>query len=85
MTSYCLIVVDMLHDFLDRWGAGRRNDLIGNTNQLVTAFRADGLPVVWVRQEYKADLSDAYLEMRDKGIAITIEGTEGAQIHKDLD
>ena len=84
MTTHCLLIIDMLHDFLDRWEAGRRSQLIANTNQLVTAFRASDLPIIWVRQEFKADLSDAYLEMRDKGIANTIEGTKGAQVHGDL-
>ena len=84
MSTHCLMIVDMLHDFLDRWEAGRRAKLIENTNQLVEAFRTSALPVIWVRQEFKADLSDAFLEMRDKGIAITIEGTKGCRIHSDL-
>ena len=84
MTTQCLMIVDMLHDFLDRWETEPRDALIENTNQLVQAFRAADLPIIWIRQEFKADLSDAYLEMRDKDIANTIEGTKGAQIHSGL-
>lgn len=55
------------------------------TNELVQSFRAANLPIFWVKQEFKADLSDAFLEMKDQNISITIEGTHGAEIHEDLD
>jgi nicotinamidase-related amidase len=84
MTGHCLIVIDLLHDFLDRWDRARRDALIEKTNTLVDVFRASGAPIIWVRQEYEPDLSDAYLEMRDSGRSITIAGTRGAQIHEDL-
>ena len=85
MATYCLIVIDMLNDFLDRWQADERAGLIGRTNHLIAAFRELSCPVIWVRQAFKPDLSDAYLEMRDKKISVIIEGTHGAQIHDDLD
>ncbi len=85
MNLDCLIVIDMLHDFLDRWESNRRERLIASTNSLVTAFRKVERPIVWVRQEFKADLSDAFMEMRDKKISTTIEGTRGSQIHCDLE
>ncbi|NEJ02568.1 cysteine hydrolase [Rhizobium ruizarguesonis] len=44
-----------------------------------------GLPVIWVRQEFRPDLSDAFLEMRDNDIKIAIEGIRGTQLHPDLD
>lgn len=85
MIAHCLIIIDMLHDFLDRIAPDRRPKLIRSMNKLIAAFRTAGLPVIWVRQEFKPDLSDAYLEMRDKRISVTIEGTPGAEIHSDLD
>ena len=84
MTGLCLIVIDMLYDFLDAWEADRRARLIERTNRLIGVFRSAALPVIWIRQEFKADLSDGFLEMRDKGISVTIEGTRGAEIHRDL-
>ncbi len=84
MTTHCLIVIDMLNDFLDRWQADQRAKLIESTNNLIGEFRRLTLPVIWVRQEFNSDLNDAFLEMRDKGIRITIEGTRGSQIHTDL-
>jgi isochorismate hydrolase len=39
---------------------------------------------IWVRQEFEPDLSDAFPEMRTKGIRITIKGTRGCQIVADL-
>ncbi|WP_201269907.1 cysteine hydrolase family protein [Sinorhizobium meliloti] len=59
--------------------------MVSNANKLANAFRWSGLPVIWVRQEFRPDLSDAFLEMRDNDIKIAIEGTRGAQLHADLD
>ncbi|WP_282610714.1 cysteine hydrolase family protein [Pelagibius sp. Alg239-R121] len=84
MRNHCLIIIDMLHDFLDQWEADRRDRLIESTNRLIEAFRVFALPVLWVRQEFEPDLSDAFLDMRDKQISITIKGTRGSQIHSDL-
>ncbi|WP_315837888.1 isochorismatase family cysteine hydrolase [Bradyrhizobium prioriisuperbiae] len=85
MPKRCLVIIDVLNDFLDRWDATKADRLVQNINRLVAAFRQAGLPIIWVRQEFRSDLSDALLEMRDKGIAITIEGTRGAQLHAGLD
>jgi nicotinamidase-related amidase len=40
--------------------------------------------VIWVRQEFRPDLSDAFREVRAKGIRITIEGTPGCQLAPEL-
>lgn len=80
----CLLVIDMVNDYLDRWPDGERQALISATNDLVDAVRHKHHEVIWVRQAFNEDLSDAFLEMRDKQIKMTIEGTRGAQIHPDL-
>ena len=85
MTNTCLLIIDLLHDFLDPWEQGARADLIASTNGLVACFRKAGLPIIWVRQAFKPDLSDAFLEMRKQNVHMTIEGTRGAEIHSDLD
>ena len=85
MPAAALLVIDMVGDFLERWPAGERRALIARTNALVALFRNQALPVIWVRQEFKADLSDAFLDMRRRSIAITIEGTRGAEIAEGLD
>jgi nicotinamidase-related amidase len=83
--SSCLIVIDMLNDFLDQADEARGTEIIAGINALATAFRTRGLPVIWIRQAFRADLSDAFLEMRDKRISIVIEGTRGAEIDNRLD
>lgn len=85
MRNPCLLIIDLQNDFLDQWNAKEVDRLIGNTNLLIDHFRRGGFPVVWVRQEFKADLSDAFLEMQEKRIAITIQGTRGAEFHPELD
>ncbi|MEO1405564.1 MAG: isochorismatase family cysteine hydrolase [Pseudomonadota bacterium] len=85
MPNTCLLVIDMLNDFLDQWEAGARQALTSNTNALIDACRKASVPVIWVRQEFASDLSDAFLEMRDKNISVTIQGTRGAEIDASLD
>ncbi|RWQ77260.1 MAG: isochorismatase family protein [Mesorhizobium sp.] len=85
MTKRCLLIIDLLNEYLDLWEADKADRLVQNTNRLVAAFRSLQLPVIWVRQEFRSDLSDAFLEMRDKRIAVTIQGTRGALLHAELD
>jgi len=87
MNSAALIVIDMLVDYFDRLLAlsSQRDRLVAGINGLARGFRSSGQPVIWVRQEFKADLSDAFLETRRLGIRITIEGTEGARILPELE
>jgi nicotinamidase-related amidase len=84
MRAPVLIVIDMLNDFLDAWPAAARRELIAATNALVETMRRHERPVIWMRQEFRADLSDAFLEVRTKGTRITIEDTPGSQIAAEL-
>jgi nicotinamidase-related amidase len=79
-----LIVIDMLNDFFASWVVARREELVGAINHLVSQFRRAGALVIWVRQEFEPDLRDAFLEMRAKGIAVTIKGTAGCEILPEL-
>ena len=75
-----LIVIDMLNDFLDRWDSKRKGQLVEAINELASALRRASHPVVWVRQEFEPDLSDAFAEMRARDIRVAIKGTSGCQI-----
>ena len=66
-------------------GAGAtRQELVRSINELVGLMRQLGRPIIWVRQEFEPDLRDAFPEMRDKGMRITIKGTAGCEIASDL-
>ena len=82
-----VIVVDMLNDFFERSAvlAMHRERLVKSTNRLVRGFRAERLPVIWIRQEFAPDLHDAFAEMRSKSIAVTIAGTSGCELLPELD
>lgn len=84
MKKPVLIVIDMLNDFLCEWESARRQKLVQSTNDLVTTMRTLSYPVIWIRQEFEPDLRDAFPEMREKQIHITIKGTEGCQFAPDL-
>jgi nicotinamidase-related amidase len=81
-----LIIVDMLQDF---FVSGRlqehRQNLVDSTNILTAYARKNSIPVIWVRQEFKADLSDAFRGMKEGHIKrVTVAGTEGANLLPEL-
>ena len=80
------LVIDMQVDFFAHERlAQRRAALVESINELVAISRASGAPVIWVKQEFAADLSDALPEVRRKNIRIVIAGTPGAAILPELD
>lgn len=79
-----LIVIDMLNDFWINQDSARKESLVRSINELAAAMRTAGHSVIWVRQEFEADLSDAFREMREKHIHIAIKGTPGCQMLSEL-
>jgi nicotinamidase-related amidase len=80
-----IFVIDMLNDCfghaeLDR----RRAALCTSINQLTSFARSKGFPVIWVRQEFEPDLSDAFLDMKRENIRMFIKGTAGPLILDEL-
>jgi nicotinamidase-related amidase len=84
MKEPVLLVIDMLNDLLQRWTPASRQRLVRSINELIGIIRANDHKVIWVRQEFRQDLRDAFPEMRAKGLRITIQGTPGCQIDSDL-
>jgi nicotinamidase-related amidase len=42
------------------------------------------VPVIWIRQEFAPDLSDAFPHMRKSNRSYTIKGTDGCRLLKEL-
>jgi nicotinamidase-related amidase len=84
MKQPALVIIDMLNDFLQAWAPAARERLVHATNELIAVLRSHQRPVIWVRQEFRPDLLDAFPEMRAKGIRVTIQGTPGCEIDADL-
>jgi nicotinamidase-related amidase len=84
MREPVLIIIDMLNDFLQTWEPVSKQKLIRSINELIDIVRGHDRPIIWVRQEFRPDLQDAFPEMRAKGIRITIQGTQGCQIASEL-
>ena len=86
MSKPVLLVIDMVNDyFRDGPLYDQRATLTKLINQLVSYFRENELPIIWVRQEFSPDLRDAFPEMRRDRIRITIKGTQGAKILEELE
>jgi nicotinamidase-related amidase len=87
MPKMTLLIIDMLNDFFQQHAhlAEQRRGLVASINGLVRAFRVYGQPIIWIRQEFAADLSDAFLEMRKYNIQVTIAGTEGCKLLAELE
>jgi len=57
-----LLVVDVQREYFDPEGPAfveHAADIVTNVNLLIDAFRAHGLPIVFMRHEHRADGSDA--------------------------
>jgi nicotinamidase-related amidase len=79
------VFVDLLEDFFAKPPLSRRRPRLCNAvNDLVGLARQHEYPIVWIRQEFEPDLSDAYVSMRETGTRITIRGTAGSDLLKEL-
>lgn len=80
-----LLIIDLLNDFFKKGLlAEHRQKLATSVNELVDTAHEQNIPVIWVRQEYKADLSDAPLYNKKHNKPITLENTEGCQLLPEL-
>lgn len=86
MRHPAIFVIDMLNDCFGHAELQRlRPALCASINRLTAMARAAGHPVIWVRQEFEPDLSDAMLDMKRKGIRMFIKGSRGPLILDELD
>ncbi len=76
-----IVVIDMLEDFFKSGLLAEiRNELTKEIMRLVKRARRNGCPIIWVRQEFRSDLEDAFMMMRKSGTRVTIAGTDGCKI-----
>ncbi len=81
-----IVFVDLLEDFFkDPPLSHARAEISRSANDLAAFARTQEWPVVWVRQEFEADLSDAFTSMRDRNIHITIKDTSGCQLISEIE
>lgn len=86
MEKPVIIIIDMLKDFFaDGPLAEAKSELVFHINQLIKSARIKDVPIIWVRQEFEPDLSDAFLAQRNENIKLTIKGTPGVELLDDLD
>jgi nicotinamidase-related amidase len=85
--KYLLLVIDLLNDYFRQHAslAAQRGQLVASVNLLAAAFRRTQQPVLWVRQEFAPDLSDAFLRMRRENLRVTIAGTDGCELLPELE
>jgi nicotinamidase-related amidase len=76
----------MMKDFF-REGplALREKALTAEINKIILYARGNKHPVIWIRQEFEPDLSDAFPSMRRNKLYQNIRGTEGVGILDLLD
>ena len=85
MRRPAIFVIDMLNDCFGHVELQRlRRSLCSSIDELTAMARANGYPVIWVRQEFEPDLSDAMLDMKGKNIHMFIKGTTGPLILDEL-
>ncbi|AIU67092.1 cysteine hydrolase [Vibrio coralliilyticus] len=80
-----LLIIDMQEDFFQRGRlAEKRTEFTRSLNELILVFREESQSIIWVRQVFKEDLSDTYLELRQSSEKWTIEGTSGCELLNEL-
>ncbi len=80
-----LLVIDMQREFFQSGPlADRRPLLSSKINNLIDLARMKNIPIIWVRQEYEADLSDAPLHNRRNNKPVTIKGSDGCRLLAEL-
>lgn len=80
-----LLIIDLQEDFFkDGRLHENRQQLTERVNELVDKAHAQKIPVIWIWQEFKADLSDAPLYNRKNNKPITIQNTKGVQLLSEL-
>ena len=80
-----VFVIDMLNDCFGHAELDRvRTVLCSSINHLTALARANAYPVVWIRQEFEPDLSDAFLDMKRENIRMFVKGTRGPLILDEL-
>lgn len=84
MTVPILLVIDVVNDFTKQQSDTDRASLVTGINDLARLVRVAQGSVIWVRQEFAADLNDAFLGMRRDNDPVTIAGTPGAQFDAGL-
>ena len=61
-SQVALLVIDVQREYYDEDGPAyveHARDILGNVNRLIDGFRAQGLPVVFIKHMHRADGSDA--------------------------
>lgn len=86
MMKTAILIIDMQNDFFENnLVLGKRKlILVKNINDLLDYARKKKMSIIFVRQEFKQDLSNAYLFMEKNGCRVTIKGTPGARILNEL-
>ena len=86
MQNPAVFIIDMVNDsFVHDRLIARRADLCASINELLAHARERDFDVLWVRQEYEQDLSDAPLDMRDENIHMYLKGTSGSALIDELE
>jgi nicotinamidase-related amidase len=86
-----LLVIDLIEDYFDAdlWPNSQlpqaRMRLAKKTHELVAWCRQEGVPIIWVRQEFQPDLSDAFRHVRASGKRYAIRDTPGVALLSELD
>lgn len=86
-----LLIVDLIEDYFDAdiWPASRipaiRASLIERTNDLVSVSRNFEIPVIWIRQEFEPDMSNAFIHAREAGLRYARRATPGSGLLSELD
>lgn len=76
-----IVIIDMQNDFFRKERLLEQKELlIKNINELIHLAHEHKVPIIWIRQVWKADLSNSPKHIRQSGEGYVLEGTEGSEL-----
>jgi nicotinamidase-related amidase len=76
-----VIVIDMQNDFFRKEKLLEQKDLlVKNINEMINLAHEHNIPVIWVRQVLKSDLSNSPKHIKKSGKGQVLENTEGSKL-----
>lgn len=75
-----VVIIDMQNDFfMKKRLLEQKDSLINNINDLTSFARLKSIPVIWIKQIWKADLSNSPKHIRKSGKGYVLKGTDGSK------
>ncbi len=83
--NFAFLIIDMQKDFFTKKElSDQKQQLITNINDLINFLHPKHIPIIWIRQVLKKDLSNSPKHIQKSGKGVVLEDTQGAELIQGL-